>query len=406
MLKRFERYYYWFRNIVLVLLFVSIYYKQRSSPGLMFAYMGGYLAALLNDQLRYNVLGFKSLKGAFSLGFSVIASCFLVMTDGSFYIYFYSILYEIIVFMKGRSRTCLLSINILSVISAFLIKALLKLGKNTGYIMTLSFWQSHIIDLVTIILLYVNFVFLFYYLDSRMEREREVKKLNNELRESYEKLKEYSAKNEELAAAKERNRIARDIHDTIGHSMTALIMNLDFIEKVIDINPQKAKELVIRAEDIARGAMADIRRAVYALRGEADTASLTSSIKSLVENLTAFNEKKVNMNISQDIESLSPVIKSTIYRVVQEGLTNGIKHGGADIFYLDITIVGEDMKLVLKDNGRGCAAIIKGSGLSGMEERINSLGGSIKFMSPESGGFIIELSVPLKGVLGNEAADC
>ncbi|WBW96730.1 sensor histidine kinase [Oceanirhabdus sp. W0125-5] len=390
-MNKFQKYNDFFRNGLLIIIVANVALKYKNTPSIAILYGGIFLAAILNDNLRYERWFNNEKKYIISL-ITSIGLCFflMIMAGGNTIFYSYFLLYDIIVLLdekKGRIFFIIhLSINI------FVISIYLNLFNN---IFSLSYWKDNLINYVLYLLIYLVNIFSFMSIKFNIREKSRVKKLNNELQEANEKLKEYSLKVEELTIKNERNRVAQEIHDSLGHSLTALIMHLDFLEKVIDKKPEKAKEVVIKSQDIARNSMKDVRRAIYALKDNEISKGLLSSIENLIENLTVSQGIKFDCNIvDESIENIEVNIKNIIYITIKESITNGIKHGQASSFFINLEKTDKDIKLKIQDNGKGCENVVLGNGLKGMKDRIDAVSGQIDFSGNKDGGFEVEVYIP------------
>jgi len=229
------------------------------------------------------------------------------------------------------------------------------------------------------IMLLMNF--LKYYKDEKDNKE----KLNKELIEAEAKLRK-------AAVVEERNRIARDIHDTIGHSMTGTIMGLEMVQVLIDEDISGAKAMIEHLKDSARENLVKVREVVSTLNPDENMGKGIDSIKELIESFTAKSNICINFQVKGQTIRLSPLINIVVYRTIQEGLTNAIRHGNPSTVDISIELINEALVLEIKDDGVGCPNIVKGFGLKGMEERITSVGGSIIFSSED--GFQILVNIP------------
>lgn len=217
----------------------------------------------------------------------------------------------------------------------------------------------------------------------------ELNQKNATLHQMNEQLTEYAATVEELAVTKERNRFARDVHDTLGQTMTLLVTILELCALNFEINPDKTKKKLDQAVEIAKGGLKDIRSSVIGL-----TSWTLDSINNLVAEF-----KRSGMNVKFDVEGLEknihPKYTAIIYRVCQEALTNALRHGKAKNVTIILKISIADISLHIHDDGYGCDDIIKGFGLMGMEERVKMLNGKVEYFSDINNGFRIEVLIPL-----------
>ncbi|MBC7883497.1 MAG: sensor histidine kinase [Anaerolineae bacterium] len=211
------------------------------------------------------------------------------------------------------------------------------------------------------------------------------------------RLREYARRIEDQAALQERNRIARDIHDSLGHSLTALNIQMEAVIELWERDPQKARGFLKDAKHSGTTALQAVRHSVSALRTDPlHGHSLSSALDSLA---TEF-EQTVGIAPACQIEltkKLSREVIHAIYCIVQEGLTNICKHSKADFVRIKIWGTSEQVHLLLEDNGQGfdCAQNTTGFGLQGMRERNLALGGDFKITSKPGRGCQILATFPV-----------
>ncbi|WP_425448473.1 sensor histidine kinase [Dethiothermospora halolimnae] len=391
-MDKIEKYSEYLRVGALIAIFFDIISKYKLKSNLAI-YLGLFFIILLNDNLRYRFFYKYKDRYYISLLISTIGAFMLAYFDrGYTQAYMFIIFYEIIVLPYEINK----NLVILQMLLFMIYPIHPKILKG---IITLEFWKGLYYNLADYIqyLIFIAFILIsLLYLRFQITERRKSQKLNKELKEAYDKLEEYSKKVEELTISKERNRVSQEIHDSIGHNLTALIMHLEVAGKIIDKDKGKTKELIEKTENLARNSMNEVRKAVYALK-ENTNNHIINSLYDLKKNLTISDNIKVNYDIDEDIEMLSPDMKNIIYRSIQEGLTNGIKHGKATQFNITIEIDHNILKLIIEDNGLGCHNIKEGNGLKGMCKRIEILDGDINYKNIKDKGFIIDIKIPLRG---------
>ena len=224
---------------------------------------------------------------------------------------------------------------------------------------------------------------------------KEVERLASDLSEANQQLREYAIQVEELAIAKERNRLAREIHDGLGHFLTTIHMQIQAARAIMSSNPERANETLTKAQNLTQEALADVRRSVASLRvSPAETLPLDESISELIES-------SKNTGISYELKKsgktrpLTGAIQLTLYRAVQEGINNTLKHANASHLWIHLDYTQENvMRLVVSDDGNGAVDIKQGFGLLGLKERMHLLNGELKIITSIDGGFTFELKVP------------
>ncbi|MDT8718903.1 sensor histidine kinase [Clostridium sp. 19966] len=258
--------------------------------------------------------------------------------------------------------------------------------------------QNYIMDVVSISF----FAVCAYILKREKELKYTLQSLNEELRLSKEeleaankKLSDYASKVEEISILNERNRLAGEIHDNIGHRLTGLIMEMDICSKLLEKDISKTKAELSKASDLARDTLAEVRKSVKKIMpSSSDETSGINSMKELIKNFEKNTRILVKFNVSESRYKLSPTVEVTLYRAIQEALTNSAKHGDVTDIAIDLVFKNKKVYLSIADNGKGCCSLIKGVGLKSMEERINMLGGTIAFKNVN--GFIIHIEIPVE----------
>lgn len=221
-------------------------------------------------------------------------------------------------------------------------------------------------------------------------------KANDELQIMNIKLQDYAKKTEKMTETRERNRLAREIHDTIGHSLTGIIAGIDACLATIDYSPESVKKQLDIISKVARKGIGDVRRSVKALRPDAlENLSFDEAIKNMIEEIS--NASKCNIILENQIGCLKfdSDEEDAIYRVIQESITNSIRHGHASQIYVTMYKKESDLILIITDNGIGCSEVKKGFGLQHMKERVELLNGNIEFYVER--GFTIIAHIPIRG---------
>lgn len=220
---------------------------------------------------------------------------------------------------------------------------------------------------------------------------------NIELSAANEKLKEHALTVESLTLERERTRFARDVHDSLGHSMTLLITLLTIAHMECPDDPPTTRNKLSEALQIARTGLKEIRRSVSGMTSERlNDNSAVNAIQSLIDE---FKTSGTEIQFTVDgIEIGNHLTCSNVlYRVCQEALTNALRHGKAKHVNIILMFKKENIKLYIFDDGKGCDTVNKGFGLTGMENRVKSVGGTLIVGSGEEGGFNINIEIPVKG---------
>jgi two-component system, sensor histidine kinase and response regulator len=215
------------------------------------------------------------------------------------------------------------------------------------------------------------------------DRNYQLQKTEAELRRLLQQAQALNQRIEQLAAIAERNRIARDIHDSLGHALVALNMQMEMALDLWQESPAEAHVLLQEAKDLGSQALRSVRESVAAIRTDPlQGQSLAAMLTQLTQNFQRTSGTPVHCQLDVPID-LSPAISTAIYRVVQEGLTNIQKHAEATAVSLGLTATPDGLIMTLRDNGKGFAidANRSGFGLQGMQERVVALGGDLQLES-------------------------
>ena len=221
--------------------------------------------------------------------------------------------------------------------------------------------------------------------------------LTAELAAANEKLRAHAAQTEEFATVRERNRLAREIHDGVGHYLTVIKVQLDAAAALLPAQPGLAQTSVETAARLAGEALDDVRRSVGALRTDATRLPLAEALR----QLAAATTPPAGLNIEGTPRPLSAAVEHALYRGAQEGLTNIRKHAAATA--ADLILDFRDparLRFSLLDNGRGVGPATgspearPGYGLRGLRERIEILGGTVATGNRAGGGFSLVVEVP------------
>lgn len=242
------------------------------------------------------------------------------------------------------------------------------------------------------IILFINFMII-YILKQIQENEYINKKLSM-VAMINKKMQKYVIVTEKFGEKNERKRLARELHDTIGHALAGMAVGVDACITMIDKNPQLAKaQLKIISKAIRKG-MKDVRNSLNKMRPDfLQQYRLKEAIEKMKEEISDVTDLKINLNYQIDETGFDTKIEDILFRVIQESITNSIRHGLATVVDIDIYKENNLLCLKIKDNGKGCKAINYGFGLKQMVERVSQIRGDINFYSEN--GFTTEIKIPL-----------
>ncbi len=232
---------------------------------------------------------------------------------------------------------------------------------------------------------------------NELKARTEIQHLAARLEDMNRQLGTYAVQVEELATAKERNRLAREIHDSLGHFLTVVNVQLEAAQAVFESDPTTAQDALAKAQALTKEGLAEVRRSVAALRASPmEGRPLEAAIETLLEKSRATG-MLVDLRVSGQVRELAPQIEHTLYRAAQEGLTNVHKHARASHATLHLDYSAEEsVSLILEDNGVGLdpESLAEGFGLLGLRERVKILGGDITTTSEHAQGTRLEVRIP------------
>ncbi|WP_093599248.1 sensor histidine kinase [Lentzea waywayandensis] len=191
----------------------------------------------------------------------------------------------------------------------------------------------------------------------------------------------------ELSAAAERARVARDLHDDLGHHLTAIVVLLEKASAFHDLEPGTAKAAVLDAERSARRALGDVRESVRSLR----SFHLPAALDELVAG-----QGDVTLTVSGSPEAHGTGALHALYRAAQEGITNARRHATATRIAVAVELDAERARLTVADDGRGMGVAAEGFGLLGMRERVALAGGRVDLASSPA-GTRLTVTIPVAG---------
>lgn len=260
-------------------------------------------------------------------------------------------------------------------------------------------------DISMILLLFIEFYFVYtfsFLLKYQMEQKKKLKRLSkelenkkSELENAYEKIQENMDLVEEATIIKERNRLAGEIHDTVGHTLTTSLVQLEASKRLIDKDKEKAKKALDNVQSQIRKGLKDLRLSIKDLTQGHDHLDFESSVKAFIKETEKSCSVKIHLYIGR-MPDLNINVQKTIFRSLQEGITNGIKHGQSKEFDIVIKYEKDILLCSIKDYGVGMNNIVPGFGLSNMKYRVENLNGILNIYSKKSVGTILTIKVIIR----------
>lgn len=243
---------------------------------------------------------------------------------------------------------------------------------------------------------------LLYYSYTEYISKKDAQKLYDKLRLSEEKLKkanieleDYSHTIEELTLLKERNRLSREIHDSVGHALSTTMIQLNALEAFSLKNNLEISPLITNLKSFVSESYQEVRTAVREIKPTQykDYQDIIK-IQDLINNFTKLSGIDVKLTVSENKYSLDAKVSLAIYRLVQESLANASRHGKATKISIIMIYSKNDLSITIKDNGIGCSDCKYGVGLTSITERFKELNGNVNFNSSKGNGFVIKITVP------------
>ena len=221
-----------------------------------------------------------------------------------------------------------------------------------------------------------------------------------------ERLQQYAATVEELTISRERNRLARELHDTLAHSLSAVTVQLEAVRSLWKVEPERARSILDQADETARTGLTEARRALQALRASPlQDLGLVLALRELAETAAERSGALLELHLPAQIEGhLAAIVEQGAYRIAQEALENVARHAQASLIAVCLEQRPRALVLRIQDDGQGLGATTlslaehpgEGSlGIRGMQERADLIGGQLEITSREGEGTEVCLTVPI-----------
>jgi len=242
----------------------------------------------------------------------------------------------------------------------------------------------------------ITFLLVGYFIDVLVQQLR---RQNESLKQANAQLTDYAATLEELTISRERNRMARELHDTLAHTLSALSVQLETARAYQDIDPAATASILDTSLAATRSGLQETRRALKSLRATPlDDLGLTLALRQLATETAQRANLQLDLSVPEHLPYLPPAVEQCLYRVTQEATANAIHHANARKLVVQLT-VDDEVSLRVSDDGHGFdpqkAESATHFGLSGMRERAQLVGGNLSISSQPGKGTTIRLSIPL-----------
>lgn len=236
---------------------------------------------------------------------------------------------------------------------------------------------------------------LFYILSAITERHR----IEEELRmasQANRELNSYLALSEKIAEDRERKRIAREIHDTLGHALTGISAGIDAVKVLVDIDTNRAKEQLNNVSVVVRDGIRDVRGSLNKMRpGALENNTLKEALIKIIREYEAISNLEIHLRYEWDNIDLDIAKEDIVFRVIQESITNSVRHGHAKTIWIELLEEDETYVMTIHDDGVGFDELRYGYGLKQMQERLMIIGGSVHFENRD--GFYTYIEIPKIG---------
>jgi len=249
-------------------------------------------------------------------------------------------------------------------------------------------------------------LFLCFYYGYSFRRSIDAQEKSNQLleenRRQYLQIEEqnaalvlYAKEVERMTLIEERNRMARELHDTVGHTFTSVIMGMDAVHYLLETQPEKAREKLDVLREVMRSGLDEVRRNIHEIAPDDENEPVELQLKRLASEFAQHTGTKVQVSTVGSEPELSAQMKLTLVRCLQETLTNAKRHGQATTVDCRLSFERGQLRLMVHDDGIGQQEVQPGFGLRAMRERLSSLSGTLYVSSAIGHGTTVTCTVPV-----------
>lgn len=220
----------------------------------------------------------------------------------------------------------------------------------------------------------------------------DIRRYSYELEKAKKQIEEYSNKVQYLTQMEERNRLSEEIHDTIGHRLTALLIQTEAGVRVLDADKEKGKELLKASIENLRESIDELRNTVRRIKPK-EYKNIIFQIQDMLDKFKKSTGINITFETKGDIKKIYPGTEIVLYKNAQEAITNSVRHGKVKNINVAIFYKDNEVSMKIKDDGVGCENVKKGMGITGMEERLKLVSGRLNIY--QDNGFVVESIIPL-----------
>ncbi|MBP2623588.1 sensor histidine kinase [Streptococcus oricebi] len=253
------------------------------------------------------------------------------------------------------------------------------------------FFKNFLVSLNIIVFIISLLSYILYAITERHHIEEELRMASQVNRE----LNSYLALSEKIVEDRERKRIAREIHDTLGHALTGISAGIDAVRVLVDIDPQRAKEQLQSVSLVVRDGIRDVRGSLNKMRpGALENHTLKDALLKIIREYQAISNLEIQLHYEWEEVDLDIAREDIVFRVIQESITNSVRHGHAQKVWIEL-LDQEKYIMTIRDDGVGFEELHYGFGLQQMQERLAIIGASVRFENKE--GFYTYIEIPKLG---------
>lgn len=229
-----------------------------------------------------------------------------------------------------------------------------------------------------------------------VDREHEIQNKLALMSKSNRELKSYAALSEKIAQDRERKRIARDLHDTVGHALTGIAAGIDAVMVLIDLDTESAKKQLQKVSIAVKQGLTDIRKTLNQIRPDAlQNYTLEASIRKMLKEYSELSHLRIDFAYNWGHVNFEKTTELVIFRVIEESVTNALRHGHADKVKVECLLTNDAYEIKISNNGLTPKKITPGYGITQMKERVAIINGKFELESEPI--FIITVAIPREG---------
>lgn len=292
-------------------------------------------------------------------------------------LYYFFLMDDLFDFTQGNARGLLLSSHFAGLLLLLSSRIFLEQGRP---------FSEAADDFLTAVAGYALLWFLVAAIHSYKEEMERLNEANRDLAEA-------SFRERDFLLERERGEISQRLHDTLGHSLAALLMNVRYTRAVFQKDPACAGEELAEIETLAEESMASLRESVGRVRRLGGDVDLSSEVGRIAGQF-ARTGVRIGFSCGPELSRAPTRVRDALYRNIREAVTNSVRHGGADRIDVSIEDIDGTIILKVKDNGRGCVRVEPSFGLEGIRRRTEELGGRAKFSGAPRKGFLVKIELP------------